>query len=183
MGEFGGGVCWFSGDGSKTVKLLSDDVQGFYKTSSGILILVGLTHLLSDYGQVYKYVDIAGKPTTVLLAELDGSPNASIVEADGRVLIATKKSVLRLDANGKIDNLYRPSERLTPHSVAIDGDGSIYVGMRFFVLRLTPQTDSYSSEWLMPEDCRSFYFNGTNCICYSGADTLMYPFTDMESLI
>jgi hypothetical protein len=47
--------------------------------------------------------------------------------------------------------------------------------MRFPVWRLTSQADRYSAEWLMPEDCQSFDFNGTHCMCYKrrGAETLI----------
>jgi hypothetical protein len=169
-GEFGGGLWWFSRDGSRTVKLLSDNVHAIYQTSAGILILVGLNHMTLNYGQVYRFMDTPLKAATVSVAKLDGSPEASAREEDGNILIATTHRVSRLSADGQITEIYRASEHLTyPTSVAIDANGIIYVAMRFFVLRLIPRTDAYVAEWLMPEQCRSFKLEADICTCSSKA--------------
>jgi hypothetical protein len=163
-GEFGGGLWWFNRVGSKSVKLLPDNVHAIYQASQGILILVGLNHMGLDYGEIYKYADASN--AVVLLAKLDGSPEASTISADGGLIIATSHSVSRVDPSGRIDELYRTGEYLTyPTSVTVDGMGVVYVAMRFFVLRLIPQNGAYTAQWMIPEQCRSPKLENYVCSC------------------
>lgn len=172
-GEFGGGLWWFSRDGSKTITLLSDNVHAIYQTKAGILILVGLNHMGLNYGQVYKFRDVSDKVDATLVAKIDGSPEASTVETDGNVIIATPHSVLRVGTDGKVNEIYKSGEYLTyPTSAALDINGIIYVAMRFFVLRLIPQGTGYKAEWLMPGQCRSFSLEKYICTC-SGEGKLL----------
>lgn len=165
-GEFGGGLWWFSRDGSKTIGLLSDNVHAIYKTPAGILVLVGLNHMGLNYGHLYKFTDSPENPAARSVAKLDGSPEASVVQADGNIIVATNHSVLRVDSDGQVHKIYKSEEYLTyPTSVAIDRNGDIYVAMRFFVLRLIPHGGGYEPEWLMPEQCRSFNLDKYICIC------------------
>ncbi len=165
-GEFGGGLWWFSRDGSKSIKLLSDNVHAIYQTKAGILILVGLDHMGLNYGNVYKFKDAPDEVDTSLVAKLDGSPEASTVETGGNVIIATPHSVLRVGNDGKVNEIYKSGEYLTyPTSAALGINGIIYVAMRFFVLRLVPQGSGYKAEWLMPEQCRSFNLEKYICTC------------------
>jgi hypothetical protein len=48
--------------------------------------------------------------------------------------------------------------RLHPNSVAVLRSGVIYVGMRYFVTRLTPKGSSYEEDWLLPSDCPGYRF-------------------------
>jgi len=164
-GEFGGGLWWFNRAGSKSTKLLPDNVHAIYKTSLGTLILVGLNHM-GDYGAVYKYADAPTTKSAVLLAKLDGSPEASTVTPDGNVIVATSHSVLQVDENAGIHDLYNTTEYLTyPTSAAMDVDETVYVAMTFFVLRLIPQNGKYAAQWLMPEQCRSTKLEKNICSC------------------
>ncbi len=59
-------------------------------------------------------------------------------ESTDRLLIATNKAVLRLDADGELTTLYRePNGFLVPRSILL-ANKNIYVGMRGFILRLKP---------------------------------------------
>jgi hypothetical protein len=51
------------------------------------------------------------------------------------------------------------------NSMVIASDGSIFIGMRMFVLKLRPDEGQYKEEWLLPAECRESYLDGTNCIC------------------
>jgi hypothetical protein len=100
------------------------------------------------------------------LADFGGSPEASTVDSGG-IIIATPERVLRVDKDGKINEMYKSGEHLTyPTSAAVDPNGVVYVAMRFFVLRLIPQKVSgYNAEWLMPEQCRVFKLEKYVCGC------------------
>jgi hypothetical protein len=60
VGEFGGGLWWFSSDGKSSRKLSDENVLGFAKTASGILAIGGLAHMGSDDGHVLRVGSGAG---------------------------------------------------------------------------------------------------------------------------
>jgi hypothetical protein len=165
-GEFGGGLWWFRRDGSDSMKLLSDNVHAIYETTDGIFVLLGLAHGGSDTGQIVQFLDGSEEVSFKSVANLGGSPEASVVGSDGSIVIATMRSVVRVDRAGRVHELYKSGEELTyPKSVVIDGNGSIFVAMRFFVLRLIPQKDAYQPQWLMPKKCRTFKMVKYICSC------------------
>jgi hypothetical protein len=51
--------------------------------------------------------------------------------------------------------------------MAIAAGGSIYIGMRMFVLKLNERGGEYSEAWLLPNDCRKFYADTgkIDCAC------------------
>jgi hypothetical protein len=48
-------------------------------------------------------------------------------------------------------------------------DGTIFIGMRMFVLRLTPNTTEYGEDWLLPNSCPTFELGEKelDCVCKS----------------
>lgn len=164
-GEFGGGLWLLSSEGYNPVHLLTENVHAIFQTPSGIRVLVGLSHLGMDYGAVYGLEDT---PETVAtrLADLGGSPQASALDENGNILVATPHSVLRLDASDQIHEIYESHEPLIhPTSITKASDGTLYVGMAFFVLRLERQADGYRGTWLMSEKCRTFEESHYFCAC------------------
>lgn len=166
-GEFGGGLWWFNNEGDENRKLLSDNVHEIYQTADGVFVLVGLAHLSLDSGKLYKFTDTIDEVSVTQLADLDGSPEASTVDADGRFVVATPRSVVAIDYAGHVHKLYKSGESLTyPTSVVVDTHGNILVGMRFFVLRLIPGSNGdYLPQWLMAKECQSFKIVKNICIC------------------
>ncbi len=166
-GEFGGGLWWFSRDGSRTIELLSENVHAIYQIKKTILILTGLNHMGLNYGHVWKFDDTSDKATVTSVADLGGSPEASTADSGDTIVVATPDRVLRMDKDGKTNEMYKSGEHLTyPTSAAVDTNGVVYVAMRFFVLRLIPQEVSgYTAEWLMPEQCRVFKLDKYICVC------------------
>jgi hypothetical protein len=165
-GEFGGGLWWFSLDGRDTKKLLSENVHAIHQTPEGIFVLAGLAHLGEDNGEIDQVIDTPDKISVRFVANLGGSPEASTVQQDGQIVVATMRSVLLVDHTSKIHELYKSGERLVyPTSVVVDGQGNIFVAMRFFVLQLVPHNDSYDSQWLMPTRCRSVKLVKYECAC------------------
>lgn len=166
-GEFGGGLWWFNNDGDENRKLLSENVHAIYQTPDGVFVLVGLAHLSLDSGRVYQFIETAEDVRVRDLADLGGSPEASTVDPDGRLVVATPKSVVAVDYAGKVHKLYKSGEGLTyPTSVTVDAHGEILVGMRFFVLRLVPSNDGeYRPHWLMAKECQAFKIVERICIC------------------
>ncbi len=166
-GEFGGGLWWFNNGGDENKKLLSENVHAIYQTSYGAFVLVGLAHLSLNDGQIYQFTETDEEVKVKHVADLGGSPEASTVDPDGRFVVATPKSVLAVDYGGKVHELYRSGEGLTyPTSVVVDANGDIFVGMRFFALRLVPtNNDDYRPQWLMAKECQSFKIVKRICTC------------------
>jgi hypothetical protein len=54
---------------------------------------------------------------------------------------------------------------LYPNSVAVTPDGVIYIGMRLFVVRLTPHAEEYLEQWMVPDSCTRFQIQGLDCVC------------------
>ncbi len=102
--------------------------------------------------------------------KLDGAPRTFVKDADGSVLFVTTHSLCRITLNGELKILHTLPEWTAgqyANSMAVTSDGSIYVGMRMFVLRLTEKGGDYSEEWLLPDDCRKFSLqeSGFDCAC------------------
>jgi len=166
-GEFGGGLWWFNNEGDANRRLLSENVHSILQTANGVFVLVGLAHLSLDNGKIYQFTETGEEVKVTLLADLGGSPEAVTVDPEGRIVIATPKSVLAFDYSGNVHKLYTSGEDLTyPTSVVVDEHGDIYVGMRFFVLRLVPASGAvYRPQWLMSKKCQSFKIVKRICTC------------------
>lgn len=165
-GEFGGGLWWFSNDGSEAKKLLEQNVHSIYETPDGVFVLAGLAHLGIDNGEIDQFTNKPEKVSLKYKASLGGSPEASALGPEGQIIIATMGSVLLVDHAGKVHELYRSGENLTyPTSVVVKANGDIFVAMRFFVLRLVSDNGAYRADWLMPKKCRSFKMVKYICNC------------------
>lgn len=182
-GEFGGGLWWFSRDGKQTRKISQENVHAIYRSGTGVYVLSGLAHMTFNGGELFSFNESAADVSIAKLADLGGSPEASLLLPDGRIAVATPTSVILVDRNGQVDKLYQgktyswdqrkklnytgnDQENLTyPTSIEMDNLGDMYVGTRFFVLRLVSDQGKYRSEWLMPTACRTFKLEKYICHC------------------
>ncbi|HTE19355.1 MAG TPA: hypothetical protein VK689_13355, partial [Armatimonadota bacterium] len=75
---------------------------------------------------------------------------------------ATEHRLLRVDTRGTVtvllDNAFWGG--LYPHSIVRAPNGTIYLGMRHGIARLTRRANEYSMEWLVPN--RAFLRNKTS---------------------
>jgi hypothetical protein len=100
---------------------LSENVHSILQTPDGVFVLVDLAHLTLDSGKIYQFTETAGEVIVNDVADLGGSPEASTVDPDGRVIVATPRSVLAIDYTGSVRELYTSGENLTyPTSVVVD---------------------------------------------------------------
>jgi hypothetical protein len=165
-GEFGGGLWWFNNDGSVVRKLLPQNVHSILETPGGTFVLAGLAHLSLDDGEIDQFIETEDQVTLKYVANLGGSPETSTVDPDGQIVVATMRSVLRIDYAGKVHKLYSSGEDLTyPTSVVVGRNGDIVVAMRFFLLRLVPEGSEYKPQWLMQKKCQSFKIVKRICTC------------------
>jgi hypothetical protein len=165
-GEFGGGL-WFAGVDSKTQKLSNQNVHGFVETQQGVLVFVGLDHLGLDSGRVlvvpYKFTS---QTEVRILADLDGAPEAVSKLSDDTALVITTQGISQISSSGVSKTLLRRGfGGLYPNSLASASDNSIYAGMRLFVVRLVPQSEEYTEQWLVPDNCKHFSVRDQQCVC------------------
>jgi hypothetical protein len=165
-GEFGGGLWWFSRNGQDIKKLPTNNVHAISKTPDGIFVLEGIAHLSLDTGAIDRFIETPDEISLQFVANLKGSPEASTVRSDGQIVVATMHSVLLVDHFGHVNEIYKSGEDLVyPTSVVVDGQGNIFVAMRFFVLQLVPNNGRYDPQWLMPGKCRSVKQVNYRCVC------------------
>jgi hypothetical protein len=165
-GEFGGTLWWFSIDGSKRRKLAEDNVAGFADNSAGVLALVGLAHG-TDYGKILLVREgLEGNRAVEAIADLGSAPTAFAAESADSLIVATYERILRVLTSGEVEQLFAPEESYGlpySNSLTLSKMGVIHVGMRHFVLRLSPANEGYKVEWFVPSDCNKFKVDGYPC--------------------
>jgi len=170
-GEFGGGLWLTTEDGSETKRVLSDNVRAVEPLDGGgILVLSGLAHMSMDFGNEFIFSNPDGLNITLQYsAHLDGAPMAYAKLADGSVLFVTTHSlhaITKSEPATKLDHGFPNWMKVQfPNSIVALSDGTIFIGMRMFVLRLTPNPAGYSEDWLLPNSCRKFEMKQLDCVC------------------
>ncbi len=168
-GEFGGGLWWHNPGRTTRTKISSENIHGIVHTSFGTLVLAGLDHLGMRSGRVLRIIPAnPNPPSMTTLADLHEAPRALTLASDGAVVVVTGTKVLRINSPGTVETLVSTNYPTYANSVAISSAGTIYVGMRHFVRRLTPVKQSYEDDWLIPADCTRFAqrgdFDDCNCM-------------------
>jgi len=149
-GEFGGGLWWTSPDGKRTKLLTRENVQAFVRRDKDVLVFTGLSHMGYDQGAAYIFRSTDDDGEITRIADLDSAPCAALLEDNGSVLIALTNGVVTLQPDGSVVRLYKEKEMsiLYSNSVAGEESDAIFVGMRFYVLRLNRRADGkFESTW------------------------------------
>ena len=152
-GEFGAGLWWFSPDGKQRYKISQDQVCAFLETDRGLLALEGLAHLGLSRGQLIRISPGEnGKWKSEPLADLKDEPGAATRDMDGSLLVVTYERLLRVRPDNRVDVLIDKAfwAGLYPNSIVVDASGTVYIGMRFGVAKLTSASDKWIVAWLVP---------------------------------
>ena len=168
-GEWGGALLLTNEDGTKTKQIIGGNIRGLVPIDGGVVVLSGLAHMGFNYGNAFILSNPDGLTISLEHAfSLDSVPNASVKESDDSVLFVTTYRLHRIRKSGELRGLtYLPlwTVQQYPNSMAIAADGSLYVGMRMFVLRLRLDSGSYMPEMLLPEKCQKFELRDHDCAC------------------
>jgi hypothetical protein len=160
MGEFGGGMWWFNPASSRVVHILipkvaaaddayaAENVVAFVRMKNEIVALVGLDHLGARSGRVCRVDCIRGACAVRVLALLDGAPRDWIV-TDDTLLILTHGGVWQVTSydHARCVYTFHSPWWLQPTSFVRLTDGTLFVGMEHFVLRLGPGLDAWEETW------------------------------------
>ena len=167
-GEWGGGLYWFSPDGTRHYQIKldrpvdwcdSENVRDLMTYKDSVIAFQGLAHLSMDRGKVVTVSrQKNGKWKAALLTKLGSEPQVCIQDGVDSWIIVTDESLLRLNADGNLENLGKIefASGLYPNSIARDAEGVIYLGMRHFVARLIPDGKGFRAELLAPTNLPLF---------------------------
>lgn len=158
LGEWGGGLWLTNDDGSETKRILTDNVREMIPIDEGVLVLSGLAHITINFGNAFIFSNPDGMNISLQHAvHLDGESSGYAKESNGSVLFVTTYGLCRITKSGELQRLTgspRWSQHAFTNSMVVTPDGSIFMGMRMFVLRLRENSGQYTKEWLLPNECR-----------------------------
>ncbi|HEY4104903.1 MAG TPA: hypothetical protein VGM44_13485 [Polyangiaceae bacterium] len=162
-GEFGGGVEWYERQGgeprsvhigpAKEDEIDPQNVNQAIADGSAVYVLQGIAHMGINQGQVAKIWREHDHFTSHVIARYDSEPVAWIPLSDG-FLVTTWEAIWHTKFDGTTTLISRlPSVIWYPSSLARASDGTLYVGTRGGVLRLTPtwpDDPRYAVDYLWP---------------------------------
>jgi hypothetical protein len=162
-GEFGGGVEWYARGGGAPRDIVigksgdDGDVQNVNRAMAldgALFVLQGLSHMSISSGQLAVLWREHAHFTSQVIARYPSEPVDWVLEADGRWLVATREAIWRTSRSGQVELVVRLPDVLEyPSSLVKTADGTLYVGGRDGVLRLTPmwkEDPRYATDMLMP---------------------------------
>lgn len=169
-GEYGGALYLFSTDGSTRQKLGSENVIGFADLRIGTIVLTGLAHLGMSVGHLFKVAHGGSGISVSQWLDLGGATETFAVDSPESMFVLTTGALYRVTACGDINEISRTNyDALYPSSMAVDASGVITIGMRQFIARWIPTTDSYRQEWLTKSDCMLMVRDKFECKCRGGS--------------
>lgn len=165
-GEWGGSLFWFSPDGAQQVKLADENVHGLVPMGPDLVgSIEGLSHLSLSEGNV-RWIERsaagwrAGAPTA-----LDAGPSTFVAARDA-IYVLTTKSLVRVGKDRKAVTIQPVrTAQMYPDSMLIDAAGELWLGMRQFVVRMTPVGTRYKETWLVREACVRATVRDLTCVC------------------
>jgi hypothetical protein len=153
-GEWGGALQWFSQDGTRHAQIADANVRGMVALgASEVVVLEGLNHLSLREGTARWVEHDHGVWRSVHTAKLDAGPSTLVAAADA-VYTVTPASLTRIKRDRTVE-IVQPIDTtsLYPDSMAVDATGQLWIGMRHYVMRLTPAGTRYTVAWLARGPC------------------------------
>lgn len=172
-GQFGGGLWWTDAEGRQSRQLTGENVRVILRRGQEALVLTGLAHMDSDHGAIFSYrAASGGAGDFVRIADLGSAPAAATFRSGGALLIAAEARVLELTADNQLHVVLQNGgmSLLFPNSIIEGKDGSIFVGMRFYVLELHRGEDHpYEASWFVRSRCVRTKISDFRCVCVGGS--------------
>lgn len=147
-GEWGGGLYWIASDGKKHRELGNESVRGLVRVADDKMVsLEGVNHLGLGQGTARWVERKNGAWVTTATADIGAGPETFVVTPEA-VLVITPKALVRVRSNHAVEVIQSLDlGGLYPNSMIADTKGRLWVGMRGYVLRLTPSGPTYTPEW------------------------------------
>jgi len=164
-GEWGGGVWWLPASGpARQIAEGRRAVALLPTPAPDVAVAVVETKLDTE---IIRLALQDGSWVAEGRGVLRGAPElAEALPGHLRLLVVTSEGVFIPDLDGGTAVLVNASlGPLMPSSVATDAPGVVYIGMRLFLLRLTPTEGGYDPEWLVPDACAVEGSLSADCMC------------------
>ena len=156
-GEFGATVRWYRPDGRESYEVSRENVIGFSETPAGILAPAGLDHLGEGRGGVLIFEPTGRRAQPWRARWVGRFPSAAYASAKdsaGSLWVASSHALIEVTARGALRILHASDwQYLYPTSMVVAADGTIFVGMRGAVAKLTRGADGWHERWLVPREC------------------------------
>lgn len=152
-GEWGGGLSWFARDGSTNHRVVDSNVLAVVASERGAVAIGGLAHLGPSAGQVFELERDGGRWKVAHTLDVGAAPAVAAADPRGGLLVVTTAGLSRYGA-GSIRQVHASDYTvLFPNSLVAMPDGTILIGMRHAIARLTPNGAGYQETWLVRPDC------------------------------
>jgi hypothetical protein len=164
-GEFGGGIEWYEKSGgpprsitigARRGDVVPQNVNRAMTVDGVVYLLQGLSHLGFSAGQFSALWREHDHFTTRIIARFRSEPVDWILQEDGTWFVLTGEAIWRTTKSGDMEIVARLPDVLEyPLNLSESSDGTLYVGGRGAVLRLTPlwsEAPRYASDLLVPKD-------------------------------
>ena len=151
-GEFAGGLYWVSRGGRKLARLSDENVYGIFALGDGrALVLEGQV----DGSALWLARTPGGGWVDDGRTPLGGSPRAFTVNNDSLYLLDQGALTKLTLSTRKVETLRRiPFVPLSPTSLVVDRNGTVWAGSDGFVVSFLP-ADGYHPHWFTPRACAS----------------------------
>jgi len=103
-GEWGGDLVLIDAHGKSEI-LLNDNIHDIYKTVNGVIVLAGLSHLVSNNGRIYLITKNGSSVDYRILFGLDGAPKDSWITNEGEIFINTSYGTSILKTDGTLQRV------------------------------------------------------------------------------
>jgi hypothetical protein len=149
-GEWGGALLWYGNDSKLRKSLIDDNVVEIIPAGGALVAFVGLAHLGMDEGHAVEILETPKSFAVGRSVDVGSAPCAAAREGSGSFLVVTFKGLSRVSADFKATKLLESRWGiLYPTSMVIAKNGTVTIGMRGGVARLTPSAGGYEERWLL----------------------------------
>ena len=141
--------------GAMRGELVPQNVNRAMAVDGVLYVLQGLSHMTLSAGQFSALWREHDHFTSRVIARFRSEPVDWIFQSDGTWLVLTWEAVWRTSRNGEVELITRLPDVLEyPLNLSGAPDGTLYVGGRGAVLRLTPlwsEAPRYAADLLVPK--------------------------------
>lgn len=157
-GLAGGSLEWVTNEGRQRRTLLELNPVAFAQHRGDIYVAGDRAYNAVEGGVIYRLRSRSGGQWQIEpVLKLDEAPLTGHAQGPGWYLV-TGRGVIRLNLETlEVTRLHRNNQwwQLAPSSI-VEHRGRWYIGAVRGVVRLTPDSDGYREQWIVPSDCKTF---------------------------
>lgn len=172
-GEWGGRLWWFSRDVLQRYPVAHGPVRQLLDHENHVVAATGVAHIIGDTGELQEVSRVQGQWRVVRSFDLHSEPQVVAPDSSGGLLIVTNKGLSRY-SNGEWREVWHSDYASYGPNSAVEGsDGTVFIGMRHFVVGIATTRFGHEEKWFARKDCTSVTMddpaNPATCRCSSSA--------------